>query len=256
MEINKIYCENNLDTMKRMPDNSVDLIVTSPPYNFNLRIHSGKYTKRSVNEVTKYNKAYSDNLGMQEYYEWQKECIEQMLRVCKNYVFYNIQMLTGNKVALFKLMGYFAENIKEVLIWDKVFAEPAISKGVLNSQYEYVIVFSKNKAISRMFEVCNFKRGTEANIIKIPKNMSNGNSKTHNACFPEELPYWVINMFSNTNDIIYDPFAGTGTTIRMAIILGRRWVGSEINAEYCRLIQDGIHPLLNNLFVQDGKTEC
>ena len=78
---------------------------------------------------------------MQEYFEWQKKCITEMIRVSSDYVFYNIQMLTGNKVALFKLFGYFAENIKEVLIWDKMYAEPAISSGVLNSQFEYIIIF-------------------------------------------------------------------------------------------------------------------
>ena len=247
IKINKIYNEDCLITMSKMPDNFCNSIVTSPPYNFNLRIHSGKYTKRSINEKTKYNGTYLDNLNMEEYFEWQKNCINEMIRVSSDYVFYNIQMLTGNKVALFKLFGYFAENIKEILIWDKMYAEPAISSGVLNSQFEYIIVFAKN-GISRQFKNANFERGTLPNVLSIPKNTGNKNSEVHTACFPSKLPYTIIKEFTKSNDIIYDPFMGTGTTAKAAIALDRNYIGSEINVNYCDIISNEIKPYENNLF--------
>lgn len=249
MEINKTYNEDCLITMAKMPDNFCSTIITSPPYNFNLRIHTGKYTKRSINEKTKYNGSYLDNLSMNDYFEWQKNCITEMIRVSENYVFYNIQMLTGNKVALFKLFGHFAEQINEVMIWDKMYAEPAISSNVLNSQFEYIIVFSKN-GISRQFDNANFERGTLSNVLSIPKNSGNKNSEVHTACFPSKLPYTIIKEFTKTNDIIYYPFMGTGTTAKAAIALNRNYVGSEINVNYCNVISKEVEPYENNLFTE------
>lgn len=247
LETNKVYNEDCLSLMELMPDDFCNITVTSPPYNFNLRIHYGQYRKRSVNEVTKYSGSYSDNLSMEDYFEWQKKCISEMLRVTKNYVFYNIQMITGNKVALFKLLGYFSENIKEVFIWDKINSEPAIMNGVLNSQFEFVIVFSKN-AINRQFDVCNFERGTLSNVLKIHKKMNNKNSDVHNACFPDKLPYELIRYFSNENDLVYDPFMGTGTTAKVCVVLNRKYIGSEINYKYCDVIESELYPYENNLF--------
>ena len=141
-----------------MPDNSVDAVITSPPYNYNLRIQNGKYTRRSLNDKTKYNKTYDDAMSMDEYFKWQRDCIAEMLRVSRGLVFYNIQMINGNKLALFRLFGEFYEYIKEVIIWDKNNAEPAIHDGVLNSRYEYIIVLDKTNAISRQFNVFNAAR--------------------------------------------------------------------------------------------------
>lgn len=107
-----LFNEDCLKTMERMQENEVDYCLTSPPYNYNLRIHTGKYTKRSVNEKTKYDGSFKDALTMDEYFDWQKQVIEQMLRISKGLVFYNIQMITGNKVALMKLLGHFAEQVK------------------------------------------------------------------------------------------------------------------------------------------------
>ena len=115
-----LFNEDCLKTMERMQENEVDYCLTSPPYNYNLRIHTGKYTKRSVNEKTKYDGSFKDALTMDEYFDWQKQVIEQMLRISKGLVFYNIQMITGNKVALMKLLGHFAEQVKEIIIWDKL----------------------------------------------------------------------------------------------------------------------------------------
>ena len=97
-------------------------------------------------------------MSMDEYFKWQRDCIAEMLRVSRGLVFYNIQMINGNKLALFRLFGEFYEYIKEVIIWDKNNAEPAIHDGVLNSRYEYIIVLDKTNAISRQFNVFNAAR--------------------------------------------------------------------------------------------------
>ncbi len=197
-DIDNIYLGDALAMMKELPDDCVDSVVTSPPYNFCLRIHGGKYTHRSAGEklhqlaVNKYTNGLRDSLPMDEYFNWQCECIDQMLRLSKGPVFYNIQPITGNKVAVFKIIGKYAEHIREVLIWDKTTAEPAMSKNVLNSEYEFIIVFEKGDCKGRMFNVFNAERGTLSNVIRIGKNRANG----HRAAFPVNLPRHLLKNFT------------------------------------------------------------
>lgn len=233
-----------LEHMATMPDDFVDATLTSPPYNFNRRIHSGKWTVRHVNEKTKYAGSYHDALTIEDYFTWQQSVITELLRITKTYVFYNIQILTGNKPAIFRLMGVFAHQIKELMIWDKVHAEPAISPEVLNSQYELVIVFAKSNAISRQFEVCNFERGSMGNILRIGKNAENKDAEYHSATMPLALPSTIITQFTKEQDVIYDPFMGSGTTAIASHKLGRRWIGSEINQEYVDLANKRLEPYL------------
>ena len=109
MEINKIYCESNLDTMAKMPNNFVDYVLTSPPYNVG-------YDKMNGNDIKKY-KDYKDNLD--DYFLNQKNLIDELLRVTKNHIFYNIQMLGNNKVDFLNLLSHFKDNIKDIIIWQK-----------------------------------------------------------------------------------------------------------------------------------------
>ena len=102
MEINKIYCEDCLETMARMPDGFVDISITSPPYNLgNSRVSDSNFVYDCIN----------DNLDLQEYFDLTKKWIDELLRVTKHHVFWNIQELTGNKgIIKFILNNY---EIKE-----------------------------------------------------------------------------------------------------------------------------------------------
>src|ERR1019366_1261582 len=114
IELNKIYNESCLDTMSRMPDDSVDMVITSPPYNMNLRIRSGKhvkgeYTSRQiVKEFSSKYSNFSDNLPIDEFYNLHTLILSELLRV-SNDVFYNIQIVTGSKRAFFKLIGDYGD---------------------------------------------------------------------------------------------------------------------------------------------------
>jgi len=201
----------------------------------NRRVHKGKTVKRTVGEreiSTKYSN-YNDDLEPDEYFVWQKTIIERLIPKTKNYIFYNIQMLTGNKLALFKLIGHFAEYIKEIIIWDKITAEPAIQHGVLNAQYEFIIVFDTNTttAQGRALIGPNFNRGTVSNVVKIPKNSRNEHSGTNAAKMPDKLARWLIQNFTKEGDLIYDPFCGTGTTLVQSKLLGRNYIGSDVVQE-------------------------
>ena len=109
----------NIDCMKLMKDYSdghFDLAITSPPYNMNLRVNSkgnGYCSRQLVKELsTKYN-GYDDNLPMEDYEMFLDKILKELTRVSK-LVFFNIQMITGNKPALFRLIGKYAEQIKEI----------------------------------------------------------------------------------------------------------------------------------------------
>lgn len=231
LELNKIYCESNLETMKRMQDKSVDYVLTSPPYNV------------KTERIAKY-KDFKDGFSQEQYFDQQKELITELLRVTKNHIFYNIQMLSGNKIALHKLIGYFAENIKEMIIWHKGFGEPAISEKVLNSGFEYIIVFSNNEPNKRYFNDANFKRGTQSNVFKILNSHSNPFADVHKAIMPLDIPRYFMINFGKENDIWYDPYMGTGTTAVAAIEEKRKFIGSEISQEYVDLANKRLEPYL------------
>ena len=231
LEINKIYCESNLETMSKMPKGFVDYVLTSPPYNVN--------TER----IAKY-KDFKDDLTQDSYFEQQKELITELLRITKKHIFYNIQMVSGNKIALHKLIGYFANNIKEVIIWQKI-GQPAISEKVFNSAFEYIIIFSNDEPNKRYFSDANFKRGTQSNIFKILNSHSNPFAKEHKAIMPLDIPRYFMINFGIDNDIWYDPYNGTGTTSVASILENKNFIGSEISQEYVDLSNKRIDSYLN-----------
>ena len=245
MEIDRIYNMDCLEGMKGMTYGSVDAVITSPPYNFCLRVRGENYTRRSKNEefghtgqkMNKYINGLTDDLDMEDYFNWQCLCIDHMLRISKGVVFYNIQLITGNKVAVFQIIGKYADRIREVLIWDKKTAEPAMHEGVLNSEYELVIAFDHGDCKGRQFRTANWERGTLSNVIRIGKNREND----HRAAFPLMLPQLLIRNFTNEGDTVCDPFMGSATTAIACIKEKRHFVGFELNKEYyekaCKRIQ-------------------
>jgi site-specific DNA-methyltransferase (adenine-specific) len=235
LEVNKIYNESCLETLKRVPDGLIDLVVTSPPYNMNLRIRNGKYCSRQIVKEfsTKY-AGFDDNLPIEEYYSFHSQVIKELLRSSK-IIFYNIQIVTGSKRAVFKLMGEYADYLKDIVIWDKGYAQPAMASNVLNRQSELILIFEKTNAISRQFSKCNFERGTLGDVWNI--NRGKKVDKNHSAVFPEKLVQTILQNFTEENDLIYDPFMGTGTTAYVSKMMNRRWLGSEINPDYCKTIE-------------------
>jgi len=240
MEVNKIYNESNLVTMSKMRDDFVDIIVTSPPYNIGKnRINSGTGSQ-SYNE-------YSDNLTKEDYFSKTKIWIDEMIRVTKYHVFYNIQEVSGNKGIIAFIMNEYKDYLKETFIWVKSNPAPSIVETMAGSSYEYIFCFSKDKPEIRKFNYANFnnrkKGGQVYNSIIKPVN-SNKEVKGHNFIFDDWLPNFFINNFSKEGDLVYDPFIGTGTTAKSAHIYKRRWIGSELSKEYTELANNRLKPYL------------
>jgi DNA modification methylase len=231
LEINKIYCESNLETMARMPDGFVDYVLTSPPYN----VGDNKMVD------TKY-EGYTDNLY--DYFDNQKKLINELLRVTKKHVIYNVQMLGNNKIDFLKLLGCFSDKIKDIIIWKKN-AIPHIEQGIFNSSFEFIIIFSNDRPEKKKFYDANFKQGSESNVFEILNSHSNPFAKQHKAIMPLDIPRYFMINFGKENDVWYDPYMGTGTTAVASIEEKRNWIGSEISQEYVDLANKRLQPYLN-----------
>ena len=230
MELNKIYNENCLDTMKRMDDNFIDLVITSPPYNMRNRIRNGQYaTREKADHFSKKYKYFEDYMPIDKFYNFHFKALKEMIRVSK-IVCYNFQIVTGSKEAFFQMIGDFKNEIKDIIIWDKINGQPAMHENILNSSYELILVLENDNRKGRLIQGAKFKRGTMSNILRIPREVNK--NKTHSASFPKNLVSKIMEAFSNKDDIIYDPFIGTGTTAIVSHILKRKWIGSEICKEY------------------------
>ena len=130
-----------MDYMKSLPDNAFDLIVTSPPYNMRTRVRNGQYTTREKSEhFSKKYKNFDDALSIDDYFDFHSNALKQMLRI-SNVVIYNIQIVTGSKEALFKMIGLFNKEIKDIAIWDKGHGQPSMHEGVLNKATELILIF-------------------------------------------------------------------------------------------------------------------
>ena len=236
----------NGDCLKVIPELinkgiKVDCIITSVPYNMNLRIHNGKYMSRwgwkgNVGSFSTKYETYRDDLPMNEYFKFQDEFISKALQVT-DLIFYNIQMITGNKVALFQLLGKYADKIKEVIIWDKIHSQPAMQIGTLNSQFEFIFVFQNSKPYNRSFEDSQFNRGTLPNVWNIKRERN----KLIKAGFPTELVRKILINFTKPDSIIMDPFMGSGTTGVVCKEMGRDFIGIELDKDLYEKAKDRIN---------------
>ena len=242
--INEIFNESCLDTLNRLPDKAIDLVITSPPYNMNLRIRKGAYASRQIVEEfsTKYTD-FSDNLPLHEYYTFHKAVLTELLRV-SSLIFYNIQIVTGSKRAFFKLIGDFSDSLKDIIVWDKGYAQPAMHEQVISRRSELLLVFDTDYPISRQFRKYGyFERGKLDDIWEIPRQPRPKVTKTHTAVFPEKLVETILTNFSQEGHIVYDPFMGLGTTAIVAKRMNRYYIGSEISAKYCKIADESLADL-------------
>lgn len=218
-----------VEVMRQMPDESVDLIVTSPPYNMG----SGKslgYQPRSTVGQRIY-ESYDDNMNPDEYYTWCISIITECLRVSR-YVFWNMQYVRSTRDAIVHIQDRFRENLKDIFIWHKQSVASITSKsGGMAKGWEYVFMFGQDNRST--FNYNNFpENGYVPNIKTWYKSKYFTN---HHATFPEELPRYFIEHFTKKGDLVLDPFAGSGTTAVACIELNRNWICIDIEPKYREL---------------------
>jgi site-specific DNA-methyltransferase (adenine-specific) len=246
----KLLFGDCLERMKGLPDNSASLTITSPPYNMNLRIRNGRYCSRQiVKEISTKYRNFDDNLPVDDYFEFNSRVISECLRV-SGLVFFNVQFLTGNKRALFRLIGKYEDALKDIIMWDKVVSQPAISGGVLNSQFEVLLVFDKASSISRKYDKANFQRGELSNVWRMRRDTTQQNN--HGAVFPLQLPTRVVKCFTSEGDSVIDPFMGLGTSGVACKNLNRKFIGIELDPEYFEIARSRITGKPKRRTIQEG----
>jgi len=233
MEEIRLIHGDALEELKKIKDKSIDLVITSPPYNMRTRIRNGKYTTREKSEhFSKKYKHFDDALPIEKFYEFHKRVLTELLRVSK-VVCYNFQTVTGSKEAFFKIIGDFNKNIKDILIWDKGHGQPAMHEKVTNSCYEFILVLEDDKKAGRVIQNATFKRGEFNNILRIGRGKRI--SDVHGAIFPEALVEELIKGFSRPGEIVLDPFLGSGTTCLVARRLKRNSIGIDLVKEHLNI---------------------
>lgn len=238
MELNKIYNENCLDTMSRMPDNFIDLVVTSPPYNkgywsANRNINNYGDFKTKARRIDYEN--FDDNLSPNDYVKWQKNVLNELIRVLKpsGSIFYNHQPIQKNHQEINPLYIY-EYPLKQTIIWNRR-NTPKLDKSYFFPITEYLFWVQKDNKARVKF---NRKRALfNSNIWSISPDVKN----KFPAPFPQQLVENCVLSCTDENDVVYDPFMGSGTTALVAKLNNRNFIGSELGFEYCEMVKNRIY---------------
>ena len=231
-EIKNTIILSSSENMKELPDNSIHLMITSPPYNVS--------------------KDYDDDLTLNEYLELLTKVFTETYRVLVNGGRACINLANLGRKPYIPLSDYISKimidigfNMRGEIIWNKASSAgsstawgswQSASNPTLRDVHEYILIFSKG----------DYKREKKENTItrdefmeytKSIWNMNTVSAKKikHPAPFPFELPYRLIQLYSFKEDIILDPFIGSGTTGLAALKTKRKYVGYEIKEEYKKL---------------------
>lgn len=260
-----IFHGDSAEVLKTLPDNTIDLVVTSPPY-------------------ADQRKSTYGGVSTDQYVEWFLPISEQLLRVLKPTGTFILNI--KEKVVNGERSTYVMELIlamrkqgwlwTEEFIWHKKNAYPGKWPNRFRDAWERLLQFNKSKKFAMYQEEVMVPMGDWAktrlkNLSEIDKRRDNSkvgsgfgknisnwvdrdkayptnvlhlatecNNKKHSAAFPEELPQWFVKLFTKEGDTVLDPFAGSGTTLFVAERMGRNAIGIELMQEYYQMIKEQI----------------
>ena len=260
-----IFCGDSAEVLKTLPDNTIDLIITPPPY-------------------ADQRKSTYGGISTDQYVEWFLPISEQLLRVLKPTGTFILNI--KEKVVNGERSTYVMELIlamrkqgwlwTEEFIWHKKNSYPGKWPNRFRDAWERLLQFNKSKKFAMYQEEVMVPMGdwAKTRLKKLSetdkrrdtskvgsgfgKNISNWvdrdkayptnvlhlatecNNKKHSAVFPEELPQWFMKLFTQEGDTVLDPFAGSGTTLFVAERMGRNAIGIEIMQEYYQMIKEQI----------------
>lgn len=213
MKLNTIFNKDCLLGMKDLPPDAFDYALTSPPYN---RKRNDKYEE------------YDDT--KENYYDFLVEVIENLLRITKNHIFFNIQTNYYNKTDIYNLIGDWSNYIQNILIWEKSNPLPASGYNITNA-YELILVLG-NKPLKALHTYTK-------NIITTSVNTET-TTKTHKAVMKQEVADWIFEKFIPEGSTVIDPMMGLGTTAISAEKHNCSWFGYEIVPQYVNLAYERI----------------
>lgn len=238
-DLNKLYCKSS-EVMDEIPESSVHLMITSPPYNVG--------------------KEYDNDLTLDEYSDLLTAVFSQTYdklvtggRACINIANIGRKPYIPLHAMIIEIMLDLGFLMRGEIIWDKSASAGgscawgswmSASNPVLRDYHEYILVFSKDSYSKSKSQQ---KKDTihKEDFIQWTKSIwtfpaVNAKRIGHPAPFPIELPHRLINLYSYEDDIVLDPFCGSGTTCVAALMNNRNYIGYDIKKEYIELAQNRI----------------
>jgi site-specific DNA-methyltransferase (adenine-specific) len=241
--LNKIFCKTS-EKMDELPDNSIHLMVTSPPYNVG--------------------KEYDQDLSLSEYRDFLRRVWKEVYRVlvpggraCINIANLGRKPYLPLHVFLIKDMLDLGFLMRGEIIWNKGSSvSPSTAWGtwksaknpILRDIHEYILIFSK-QTFTRKPPHHRKNTISREEFLEFTKSVwifpaESASKVGHPAPFPVELPYRLIQLYTFENEIVLDPFMGSGQTAIAALKTKRCYVGYEINKDYILLAQKRINNFL------------
>lgn len=239
-----LYCGDCFDLMKKIPSNSIKLIVTSPPYNLG--------------------KQYENKLSIEEYLKQQKKVIKECVRILddKGSICWQVGNYVNNSeiipldVLLYPIFSSLNLKLRNRIVWH--FGHGLHASKRFSGRYEVILWFTKTDSYVFNLDPVrvpqkypnkkhfkgpnkgklsgNPKGKNPSDIWEIPNVKSNHVEKTEHPCqFPVELIERLVLSMTNEGDWVFDPFMGVGSTAIGALIHDRKFVGSEIMSEYVKI---------------------
>jgi len=232
--LNTILCKSS-EAMKELPDCSVHLMVTSPPYNVG--------------------KEYDEDLSLQEYRDFLKRVFKEVYRVLVPGGRACINIANLGRKPYLPLHIYVIQDMLELgflmrgeIIWNKASsASPSTAWGTWQSAanptlrdiHEYILIFSKD-IYSRRNPQQRPNTISKAEFLEYTRSIWTFSAESarkvgHPAPFPVELPHRLIQLYTFEGDAVLDPFVGSGAACLAALKTGRHYVGYDIEEEYCEI---------------------
>lgn len=243
--LDRVFCRSS-ESMEELPENSVHLMVTSPPYNVG--------------------KEYDQDLTLNEYREFLKRVWKQVYRVlvpggraCVNLANLGRKPYLPLHIFLIKDMIDLGFLMRGEIIWNKgTSVSPSTAWGtwqsaknpILRDIHEYILVFSK-KTFTRKAPKNRKNTISKEEFLEFTKSIwtfpaESATKIGHPAPFPVELPYRLIQLYTFEDEIVLDPFIGSGQTAIAALKSGRHFVGYDINQDYVRLAERQIKQYMDD----------
>jgi site-specific DNA-methyltransferase (adenine-specific) len=239
-ELRNTVIPGSSEQMKEIPDNSLHLMVTSPPYNVS--------------------KEYDTDLSLREYLDLLHKVFSETYRVLVNGGRACINIANIGRKPYIPLSDHITHIMEEVgflmrgeIIWNKGAGAGvsmawgswiSASNPVLRDVHEYILVFSKGsfKRIRKKGQTSTIRKEQFMEWTKSVWTMNTESARKvgHPAPFPVELPYRLIQLYTFTGDVVLDPFMGSGSTAIAALDSDRSYVGYDVNPKYIKLTEDRI----------------
>ena len=228
MQYNTIINIDCLEGLKSLDDESVDLIITSPPYNLGKSHHTGNNRFKAYTD-------YNDDMPEELYQKWQTEILNECYRVLKKNgsMWYNHKnrIKNGQQIEPYRWLYNTPFIIKQEIVWQN--GSQNFDKCRIYPMTERVYWLTKDKS-TKLFNAINhhdiFTRAEWQPVT------TKGDFKR---AYPEQMVEDIISCFPDSN-VILDPFSGSGTTCCVAKRMGKKYIGFELSAEYCNIASERI----------------